>query len=55
MGDALAELGTYIAKVLPKGQKVMESKGKYVFLWKRTPEGWKVHWEVELEDRPENA
>ncbi len=50
MGDTIAELGRYFGKVFQGGREAMESGGKYVFLWKRTLYGWKIHWEVELED-----
>jgi hypothetical protein len=23
-----------------------EDRGKYVVMWKSTPEGWKLHWDI---------
>ncbi|MFB0523746.1 MAG: SgcJ/EcaC family oxidoreductase [Candidatus Bathyarchaeia archaeon] len=45
-GDNVAELGTYVLRWEPKGQRALEEKGKYVVVWKRTPKGWQIHWEV---------
>ena len=45
-GDTVTELGSYVMKVQPPGSKVMEDKGKYVVLWKKSPKGWQLHWDI---------
>jgi ketosteroid isomerase-like protein len=46
LGDYATEWGRYSYKAQPKGQKPMEDKGKYITVWKRTPQGWKIHWDI---------
>ena len=46
LGDYATEWGRYSFKAQPKGQKPMEDKGKYITMWKRTPQGWKIHWDI---------
>jgi len=45
-GDTVTEMGEYWMKLQPEGQEAMEDKGKYVVVWKNTPEGWKLHWDI---------
>jgi len=45
-GDIVTEVGEYLLKIQPKGQKEMEDKGKYVVAWKHTPEGWRLHRDI---------
>ena len=45
-GDIVAQLGTYVLKAQPKGQKALEDKGKYITVWKRTPKGWQFYWDI---------
>lgn len=45
-GDTVTEYGEYRLKVQPEGQEAGEDAGKYVVLWKKTPEGWKLHWDI---------
>lgn len=45
-GDTVTELGEYTLKVHPEGREPAEDKGKYVVMWKKTPEGWKLHWDI---------
>ena len=45
-GDTVTEYGEYRLKVQPEGQEAGEDMGKYVVLWKKTPEGWKLHWDI---------
>ncbi len=45
-GDIATEMGGYVMKVQPPGSKVVEDKGKYVVLWKKTPKGWRLQWDV---------
>ena len=46
LGDYATEWGRYSFKAQPKGQKPMEDKGKYITMWKRTSQGWKIHWDI---------
>jgi ketosteroid isomerase-like protein len=45
-GDKVTEYGEYTLKVQPEGQEAGEDVGKYIVLWKKTPEGWKLHWDM---------
>jgi ketosteroid isomerase-like protein len=45
-GESVTEYGEYRLKVHPEGGEAGEDVGKYVVLWKRTPEGWKLHWDI---------
>lgn len=45
-GDTVTEMGEYMLKLQPEGQEAVEDKGKYIVLWKRTPEGWRLHWDI---------
>ncbi len=45
-GDTVTEMGEYKLKLKPEGQEAVEDKGKYVVLWKKTPDGWKLHWDI---------
>lgn len=45
-GDTYTEVGSYTLKTQPKGQKPVEDKGKYVVVWKQTPDGWKLHRDI---------
>jgi uncharacterized protein (TIGR02246 family) len=45
-GDTVTEYGNYTLKIQPEGQEAGEDKGNYVVLWKKTPEGWKIHWDI---------
>lgn len=40
-GDSVTEMGEYHLK-MEQG----EDRGKYVVMWKSTPEGWKLHWDI---------
>ena len=42
-GDLFTEIGSYTLKIQPAGQKPIEDKGKYVIIWKKTAEGWRLH------------
>mgnify|MGYP001036735228 CR=1 FL=1 len=45
-GETISELGKFVLKVQQKDQLV-ESKGKYVVVWKRDRLGvWKLHWDI---------
>lgn len=45
-GDTVAEVGEYVMRIEPKGQKPMEDRGKYTVVWMRTAEGWKLHRDI---------
>ena len=45
-GDIINEIGNFKTIVHPEGQERIENKGKYVVLWKRKTEGWKMHWDI---------
>lgn len=45
-GDSVQEIGTYKQKIQPEGQDAIEDLGKYLVVWKKTPEGWKLHWDI---------
>ncbi len=40
-GDTYTERGEYTLKVAAG-----EDKGKYLVVWKNTPDGWKLHWDI---------
>lgn len=44
--DTVAELGKFVLKTQPEGQEPGENRGNYVVIWKRTHEGWKLHWDI---------
>ena len=46
-GDTFTEMGEYHTK-LTTG----EDRGKYVVVWKSTPEGWKLHWDMWNTNKP---
>ena len=45
-GDTVNAIGNYYLKFKPGGQELMEDKGKYIVIWKKTPKGWKMHWDM---------
>ena len=45
-GDTVTELGEYKLKIQPEGQEAVEDKGKYIVQWKKTPDGWRLHWDI---------
>jgi uncharacterized protein (TIGR02246 family) len=46
-GDLAYEIGRFALKIQPAGAEPLEQKGKYVVVWKRTPEGaWKLHIDI---------
>ena len=47
MGDTVTEMGEYHLK-LASG----EDRGKYVVVWKSTPEGLKLHWDIWNTNKP---
>ena len=45
-GDTFHVIGNYTAKISEKGQKLVEEKGKYLIIGKRTAVGWKAHRDI---------
>jgi len=46
-GDLAYEIGRYALKIQPEGAEPVGQKGKYVVVWKKTPEGvWKLHVDI---------
>ncbi len=52
VGDTAWERGTS-EWILPDGQ--VTSQGKYIVIWKRTPEGWRLHRDIMNADAPARA
>jgi ketosteroid isomerase-like protein len=46
-GDMVTEMGEYLMKF-----QSHEDKGKYVVLWKNTPEGWRYQWDIGTSSLP---
>ena len=51
-GDIMTERGEYVHKLEAAG-KATEDKGKYIVMWKNTPEGWKLHWDIWTSNIPQ--
>jgi ketosteroid isomerase-like protein len=45
VGDTVTEMGEYLLKLQAEGKNI-EDKGKYVVVWKNTPEGWRLYWDI---------
>jgi uncharacterized protein (TIGR02246 family) len=45
-GDMICEMGKYVMKIQPQGQEPVEDKGKYIVVWKRMVDGWKIHRDI---------
>jgi ketosteroid isomerase-like protein len=52
IGDLVCEIGKYDLTIQPAGQGVIKDFGKYVVIWKRTAEGWKLHVDIWNTNRP---
>lgn len=46
IGDEVNEIGNFEYKIYPEGQEPIVDKGKFVVYWKRTADGWKMHWDI---------
>jgi ketosteroid isomerase-like protein len=46
MGDVAAVWYAIVLRVQRKGQEATESRGRGIVTFKRTPEGWKMHWDI---------
>jgi ketosteroid isomerase-like protein len=51
-GDYVIERSTYRQKIQPPGMDVIEDVGKYVVVWKKTPEGYRAYWDIINSDLP---
>ena len=45
-GDIACEIGNYTEKFHPKGKEPFEVKGKYLIVFKRMADDWKIHREI---------
>jgi ketosteroid isomerase-like protein len=52
VGDTATEMGEYLLNLQAEG-KQLEDKGKYVVVWKNTPDGWKLHWDIWTSSLPQ--
>lgn len=52
-GDTVTERGEYIMKMQAAAGKAMEDHGKYMVVWRNTPEGWKLHWDMWTTNQPQ--
>lgn len=47
MGEYVCEIGNYTLTIQPESQDTMEDHGKYLVIWKQSPEGiWKLHIDI---------
>ena len=46
MGDAAAVWYEIVLKLKEKGKEVTEYRGRGVVVFKKTGEGWKMHWDI---------
>ena len=44
--DTVTDMGNAQVRFQQEGQEPIEYRDKYVVLWKRTEEGWKLHWDI---------
>ena len=51
-GDYVLERSTFTQKIQPPGMGVIEDKGKLVVVWKKTPDGYKIFWDIINSDLP---
>jgi ketosteroid isomerase-like protein len=51
-GDYAIERSIYTQKIQPPGMGVIEDVGKYVVVWKKTPDGYKVYLDIINSDLP---
>jgi ketosteroid isomerase-like protein len=45
-GDIVAEKGSVRILLKTAGEVTLDVIEKYIILWKRTPEGYKIHWDM---------
>ena len=51
-GDYVLERSTYTQKIQPPGMGIIEDVGKYIVIWKKTPDGYKIFWDIVNSDLP---
>jgi len=51
-GDTAYEVGTATVHVRPPGQEIIQDPGKYVVVWKRQGNDWKLHVDIFNSDTP---
>ena len=51
-GDIVAERSNYKMTLQPPEMDPIVDVGKYVVVWKKTPEGYKIHWDIMNSDLP---
>jgi len=52
LGEFVIERSSYKTIVQPPGLSPIEDKGKYVMVWKNTPSGYKMYWDIMNSDLP---
>jgi ketosteroid isomerase-like protein len=50
--NTATEMGEYLLNLQAEG-KQLEDKGKYIVVWKNTPDGWKIHWDIWTSSLPQ--
>jgi len=51
-GDTADEVGTAAVHIRPRGQDAIQDPGKYVVIWKRDGDDWKLHVDIFNSDTP---
>ena len=51
-GEIVTERSKYKLTVQPPGMGPIVDVGKYIVVWKKTPEGYKIHWDIMNSDLP---
>ncbi len=46
MGDVAVETGRFAMTIQPEGKEATTAKGKYVVVWKREGDSWKLHRDI---------
>ena len=52
IGDYVAERGSATITVKTSESETLDLNEKYIVLWKRTPEGFKMHWDMFNSNNP---
>lgn len=52
LGDYVNERSRYELTIQPPGMSPIVDKGKYVVVWKNTPSGYKIYWDIMNSDLP---
>jgi len=53
--DTVEEVGNYTLKIQPEGRAMFEDEGKYMVLWKQSPDGtWRIHRDIWNSNLPPN-